>query len=171
MTTAWLLPIVTLIVCSSSAGVLANALKEYSISNALITVIVDIFIVTVGFTLSFIIFTIYFERLFVHGLPKGPSALTVFLPLGPTGQAGFAVVLIGQNLNNLLPAERSSSTFLSWPYTGEVLYVLCICIAFLLWTLATMFLFFALMTVASTLRKTHIAFTPNFWGLVFPNVR
>ena len=171
MTTAWLLPVVTLIVCSSNAGVLANALKEYSLSNALITVIIDIFIVTVGFTLSFIIFTIYFQRLIVYGLPEGPSALTVFLPLGPTGQAGFAVVLIGQNLNDLLPAERSSSTFLSWPYTGQVLYVLCISIAFLLWTLATMFLFFALMAIASTLRKTRIAFTPNFWGLVFPNVR
>ncbi|KAF8716699.1 hypothetical protein AX14_012237 [Amanita brunnescens Koide BX004] len=172
MTPAWLLPVVTLIVCSSSAGVLANALREYSRSHALVTLTTAIFIVTVGFTLSFLIFAIYFQRLFIHGLPAGASTLTVFLPLGPTGQAGFSVILIGQNLNEILSVESSSSssfTFFRWPYTSQVLYVLCIAIAFLLWTLATMFLFFALLAIASTLRKTRIAFTPNFWGLVFPN--
>lgn len=173
MTTVWLLPVVTLIVCSSSGGVLANALRDYSMSHALITVTTAIFIVTVGFTLSFIIFAIYFQRLFIHGLPQGASALTVFLPLGPTGQAGFAVLLIGQNLNELLPTKSYPSSpfmFLQWPYTGPVLYVLCLGVAFLLWTLATMFLFFGLLAIASTLRRTRIAFTPNFWGLVFPNV-
>ena len=173
MTAVWLLPVVTLIVCSSSAGVLANALREYSMSHALITVTTAIFIVTVGLALSFIIFAIYFQRLIIHGLPPGASVLTVFLPLGPAGQAGFSVILIGQNLNELLPTKSSPSTsfvFLQWSYTGPVLYVLCVSVAFLLWTLATMFLLFGLLAIASTLRKTRIAFTPKFWGLVFPNV-
>jgi len=166
----WLLPVVTLVVSSSSAGVLANALREYSIMNALVTLTTGVFIVTVGFTLSFIIFTIYFQRLFVYGLPEGAAALTVFLPLGPSGQAGFSIILIGQNFNKLLPLMTPSSVFLRWPYAGQAINVLCTCIAFLLWTLASMFLFFGLLSIITTVRRTHIPFTPSFWGLIFPNV-
>ncbi|KAK2461165.1 hypothetical protein APHAL10511_006692 [Amanita phalloides] len=169
MNTTWLLPVVTLVVSSSSAGVLANALREYSLMHALVTITAGAFIVTVGFALSFIIFTIYFQRLFVHGLPEGTASLTVFLPLGPSGQAGFSITLIGQNFNKLLPMITSSSVFLRWPYAGQAIYVLCICIAFLLWALASMFLFFGLLSIITTMRRTHIPFTPSFWGLVFPN--
>ena len=170
MNTMWLLPVVTLVVSSSSAGVLANALQEYSIMNALVTLTTGVFIVTVGFTLSFIIFTIYFQRLFVYGLPEGAAALTVFLPLGPSGQAGFSIILIGQNFNKLLPLMTPSSVFLRWPYAGQAINVLCTCIAFLLWTLASMFLFFGLLSIITTVQRTHIPFTPSFWGLIFPNV-
>lgn len=170
MSTIWLLPVVTLVVSSSTAGVLANALREYSIMHALVTLTAGVFIVTVGFALSFIIFTIYFQRLFVYGLPEGAEALTSFLPLGPSGTAGFSIILIGQNFNKLFPLINSSSMFLGWPYAGQAINVLCTCIAFLLWALASMFLFFGLLSIITMVRRTHIKFTPSFWGLIFPNV-
>ncbi|KAK2461164.1 hypothetical protein APHAL10511_006691 [Amanita phalloides] len=169
MNTSWLLPVVTLVVCSSSAGILANALREYSLTHALITVTLGLFMVTAGFTLSFIIFTIYFQRLFLYGLPEGTAVLTTFLPLGPTGQAGFSIILIGRNLSELLPAEDSSSAFLRWTYTGQAIYVLCVCVAFLLWTFSSTFLAFAILAIVTALHKRRIGFTPSFWGLVFPN--
>jgi tellurite resistance protein TehA-like permease len=98
------------------------------------------------------------------------AVLTVFLPLGPTGQAGCSIILIGQSLESLLRTIQPLPWFLAWPYAGQVLYMLCVCIAFLLWTLSTLFLVFSLLAMSSMLRKkTHIVFSPKFWGLVFPN--
>ena len=101
MTAMWLLPVVTLIVASSSGGVLCRAIKVYSHLHALQTLTVSVFLVTIGLSLALMILTIYLMRLIIHGLPRGTSTLSVFLPLGPTGQSGYAILLIGQNINNI----------------------------------------------------------------------
>jgi len=36
--------------------------------------------------------TIYILRMIVHGLPPGPHILSVFLPLGPNPQSGYALL-------------------------------------------------------------------------------
>ena len=169
MTAMWLLPVVTLIVASSSGGVLCGPIQEYSQLHALQTLTVSIFMVAVGFSLALMILTIYFMRLIIHGLPRGTSTLSVFLPLGPTSQSGYAILLIGQNINKLLPFS-SQSTFLNSSSTGAVVEVVSICISFLLWSLATMWFLYALLAVYSGLRQSRVAFMVSFWRLVFPNV-
>ena len=170
MTTLWLLPVVTLIVASSSGGVLWPAIQVYSQLHALQTLAISVFMVTAGLTLALMILTIYLMRLILHGLPPGTAVLSVFLPLGPTGQSGYAILLIGQNITKLLPFPSQSYTFLNSTSTGEVVEVVCICVSFLLWSLATMWILYALLAVYSGLRQSRIAFAVSFWGLVFPNV-
>ena len=169
MTTIWLLPVVTLIVASSSGGVLCGAIQVYSQLHALQTLTFSIFMVTVGLSLALMILTIYLMRLIVYGLPHGTSTLSVFLPLGPTGQSGYAILLIGQNINKILPFP-SQSTFLNSSSTGPVIEAISICVSFLLWSLATMWFLYALLGVYSGVRQSRIAFKVSFWGLVFPNV-
>ena len=169
MTAIWLLPVVTLIVASSSGGVLCRAIQVYSQLHALQTLTVSVFMVTVGLSLAFMILTIYLMRLILHGLPPGTSTLSVFLPLGPTGQSGHAILLIGQNINNILPYP-SQSTFLNSSTTGAAVEAISICVSFLLWSLATMWILYALLAVYSRLRQQRIEFIITFWGLVFPNV-
>ncbi|KAF8633136.1 hypothetical protein AX17_004637 [Amanita inopinata Kibby_2008] len=169
MTPGWLLPIVTLIVASSCGGVLANALSAYSHIHSLVTIAASVFIVTVGLTLSLMILTVYLQRLYTHGLPPGISVMSVFLPIGATGQAGYSVTLIGKNFRHLLPVPSSPSPFLSWPYTGQTIDVICTCAAFLLWTLASLWLIFSALAMASALRKARLPFAPAYWGLIFPN--
>ncbi|KAF8658254.1 hypothetical protein AX16_002030 [Volvariella volvacea WC 439] len=168
MTTVWLLPVVTLIVASSSGGIISLALQTYSFKGALVTITISVFIVTVGFSLAFMILSVYLLRLILYGLPSGISILSVFLPLGPTGQAGFGVMLIGQSLEALLPII-GSSPFLSAQSTGEIIQVFTVCTSFMLWSLATMWIFFALLGVSTVLRKGRIPFKLTYWGLVFPN--
>lgn len=171
MTAVWLLPVVTLTVAASSGGVLALALQKYSPFHALISVAVAVFLVTVGLTLALMIITVYLLRLIVYGLPPGPKILSVFLPLGPTAQSGYAILLIGQNFKSLLPLDHGSSAFLRSRTTGDIVNVVCICIALLLWSLALMCIVFALLGIQEIVRQTRVPFNLPFWGLVFPNVR
>ncbi|KAF8973295.1 voltage-dependent anion channel [Flammula alnicola] len=169
MTAMWLLPVVTLIVASSTGGIVANALQPYSLSYALDTVTISAFMVTVGLTLALMILTIYLLRLIIHGLPQGGTILSVFLPLGPTGQAGFAVLLIGQNYSSLFPTISSTTEVVTSRSAGMIVNVVCTCLSFVLWSLATMWILYALLAVYTALCKSVIAFRISFWGLVFPN--
>ncbi|KAI0051902.1 C4-dicarboxylate transporter/malic acid transport protein, partial [Auriscalpium vulgare] len=169
MTSIWLLPVVTLIVASSSGGTLALALHPLSETHALVTITASIFLVAIGLTLAFMILTLYLLRLIVHGPPPGASVVSSFVPLGPMGQAGFSVLLIGQALRGFLPVQGSTSLFLGDARVGEIVYVACVCIAFVLWALATMWLAFALLGIQNVVRRTRFPFRIPFWGMIFPN--
>lgn len=170
MTAMWLLPVVTLIVASSSGAVVANTLSKYSEYHALITTTISAFLVIVGLTLALMILTIYFLRLIVHGLPAGGTVLSVFLPLGPTGQAGYSIFLIGDNFTTLFPTIPTSIGSIHSNTAGSIVKIICICLSFALWSLATMWILYALLAMHTALRKSFIAFRVSFWGLVFPNV-
>lgn len=170
MTSVWLLPVVTLIVASSAGGELALALHPYSVTSALTTLAFAVFMVSVGLALAFMILTIYFHRLLLHGFPPCVNIVSSFIPLGPMGQAGFSILLIGQSIKEFLPVTGSSSPFLSSTQAGEIVFVVSVCASYFLWALATMWLGYALLGMQHTLRRTRIPFKLSFWGMIFPNV-
>ncbi|KAF9024810.1 hypothetical protein BDZ89DRAFT_1068751 [Hymenopellis radicata] len=167
MTAAWLLPVVTLIVGSSSGGVFAPELHKYSAEHALITTSVSVFMVSIGLSLALMMLTIYLFRLIVHGLPPPASIVSVFLPLGPTGQAGYSILLTGQYFRGALPF--GSSAFLGSQGTGHAIYAMCVGISFVLWCLCSMWTVFALLSVQHVARRSTIPFKVQTWGLIFPN--
>jgi tellurite resistance protein TehA-like permease len=170
MTTVWILPAVTLIVASSVGGELALALHSYSVSCALATLAVTIFILSIGLALAFMILTTYFNRLILHGFPQGSSIVSSFIPMGPFGQAGFSVLMIGRFMKEALPVPGSRSPFLSSEHAGEVIFVLCVCLSFVLWAFSTMWVVYGLLGIQHILRRTRISFGLSFWGMIFPNV-
>ncbi len=170
MTAVWLLPVVTLIVASSTGGVIAPALLPYSQPHALITLTLSAFMVSVGLCLAFMTLTIYFLRLVVYGVPPASSVISVFIPLGPMGQGGYSILLLGQGFRAILPLDNNSQV-LTTSTTGATINVLCVCVAFVLWALATMWLLYALLAVYEVLHHTRFPFKLPFWGLIFPNVR
>lgn len=170
MTAAWILPVITFVVSSSTGSVVAEALQTYSVHSALVTVTVSAFLLTAGLLLASMILTVYILRLVVHGFPPGLSILTVFLPLGVTAQAGYSVSLIGANFREILPLSSSQSTFFSTRSSGNDIYVICSILSFVLWSWAVMWIMYALIGLVHTLSKTRIQFKLTAWGLVFPNV-
>jgi tellurite resistance protein TehA-like permease len=170
MTSVWLLPVITLIVASSVGGELAQALHPHSVTCALTTIAFTIFILSIGLALALMILTIYLTRLVLHGFPQGLSIVSSFMPLGPCGQAGFSVLLIGQFMKETLPVAGSRSPFLGSAQAGEVVFALCVCISFMLWAFATMWLVYALLGIQHIIRRTRISFQLAFWGMIFPNV-
>jgi tellurite resistance protein TehA-like permease len=170
MTTVWLLPVVTLIVASSAGGELAQALHPYSAASALTTLTFTISLVSVGLMHAFIILTIYLHRLILHDFPPGVRIVSSFIPLGPMGQAGFSILIIGQAMKDLLPVPGNSSPLLGSAQAGEIIFAVCVCISFLLWAFATMWLVYALLGIQYVLRRTQVQFELSFWGMIFPNV-
>ncbi|KIY64070.1 hypothetical protein CYLTODRAFT_457565 [Cylindrobasidium torrendii FP15055 ss-10] len=151
MSAVWLLPGATVIVAASVG--------------------VSLFMLCVGLTMAFMILTVYLLRLILHDIPSGAGALSVFLPLGPMGQGGFAVLLMGQYFRDFVgttDGANGESDFLGQPDTARIVYIACVCLAFCLWSLATMWAVWAVMGIQQALRA-KIEFKIGAWGLIFPN--
>lgn len=172
MTTVWLLPIVTLVVGSSSGGVLVPAIQIYSPPYALLTATFSACMLAIGLSVSLMLFAIYILRLIVYGYPTGASILSVFLPLGPSGQAAYSLLKLGSSFSLLLPLDYGDpSGVLRKSGTGETIEVMCVVGALVLWSMASMWMVFAILGLGHTLRRERIPFRLSFWGTVFPNVR
>ncbi|KAH9931134.1 voltage-dependent anion channel [Epithele typhae] len=169
MTSIWLLPVVTLIVASSSGGVIAPAMAEINPSYALLTLTVSASLVFIGLGLAFMILTTYLLRLILYGVPAGPGVLSVFIPLGPMGQGGFSILLLGQGFRTALPLAYGDSPVLRLVAIGEIVDVVALCVGMVLWALATMWLIYALLALYEVLRNTRFPFKQAFWGIIFPN--
>ncbi|KII92396.1 hypothetical protein PLICRDRAFT_37173 [Plicaturopsis crispa FD-325 SS-3] len=168
-TTLWLLPVVTLIVGSSSGGVLAGALIEVSFEHAYITTVFTVFMVTIGLSLALMLTNIYFYRLLLHGAPKGPLVASAWLNLGPAGQAGFSILEIGTSFKALLPLKYGTSPILTAEATGSTIDVMCTCISFFLWAFGTMWLFYSALQTWDARKDKRLSFQVGFWGTIFPN--
>ncbi|KIJ39926.1 hypothetical protein M422DRAFT_32525 [Sphaerobolus stellatus SS14] len=167
-TSAWLLPIVTVIVGSSSGQLLAAALIPHSLSNAALTTTFAAFMVILGISLSLMVLTLYLRRLFIEGLPDAGAVLSSFLPLGPCGQAGYSLLLAGNNFVAILP--KGNGEVLSDELAGRVLNIICFFCAFVLWCLTIWWLACAVFAVIYTVSVGHkLIFKLPFWGIVFPN--
>jgi tellurite resistance protein TehA-like permease len=82
MTVVWLVPMVPLVVASSSGGLLAEALQSHSVTLALITIGFSFTMLLIGLSFAFMTLTVYFLRLIIYGAPETTLILTAFITLG-----------------------------------------------------------------------------------------
>ncbi|KAI0630203.1 voltage-dependent anion channel [Trametes polyzona] len=169
MTAVWLLPVVTLIVISSTGGIIADSLSKHSPHHALLTLTVSLVLVSMGVGLAMMILTMYLLRLIIHGVPPSSEVLSVFIPLGPMGQGGYSILLLGQGFREVLPLNYGNSHVLHQQNVADIVSVICLAVALVLWSLATMWMIYAVLAVIEVLQKTRFPFTQTFWGLIFPN--
>lgn len=88
MTAAWLLPIVAPIVAAASGAVVASTLPNPQ--HALYTIVTSYVLWGIGVPMAMVTLVIYFHRLAMYKLPPREVVVSVFLPLGPMGQGGYA---------------------------------------------------------------------------------
>lgn len=163
MTAAWLLPIVATIVAAASGGIVAEVLPNPQ--HALWTVITSYILWGTGVPLAMVVLVIYFQRLIVHKIPSREVIVSVFLPLGPLGQGGFAIMQLGKvcmrvfPLTNTLPAVVAAGG-----RPGSVLYVVGWVVALVMWGFAMVWLFFAVASIS----KSKFPFNMGWWGFTFP---
>ncbi|CAK7202963.1 Plasma membrane sulfite pump involved in sulfite metabolism [Sporothrix eucalyptigena] len=174
MTAALLLPVVPVVVAAASGSLIAQALP--SRTHAITTIVTSYILWGLGETFSFFIMTVYFLRLQIHDLPPREVIVSVFLPIGPLGQGGFAIQQLGKAAYMLLPAtgafngnviDGSSPTALEATamYGGTVLYMAGILAGFFLWGAALGWLAFAVISIMTT---KSFPFNMGWWGFVFP---
>lgn len=163
MTAAWLLPIVAPIVAAASGGIVAEVLPNPQ--HALWTVITSYILWGTGVPLAMAVLVIYFQRLTIYKLPPREVIVSVFLPLGPLGQGGFAIMQLGKvslrifPMTNTLPAVVSTGG-----RPGEILYVLGWVVALVMWGFGIVWLFFAVASIS----RSKFPFNMGWWGFTFP---
>lgn len=169
MAAVWLLPVVTLVVASSTGGLLSAALHPQSSTLALLTTGISLTMVVIGLSLAMMIITVYLARLILYGPPDANLILSAFVVLGPLGQGGYSLLVNGANLATLIPVHTSGEFPMS-SITGQLLYSFCFCGSFILWSMGICWICIALLSISSVLTKSG---APNFgmayWGLIFPN--
>jgi tellurite resistance protein TehA-like permease len=157
MTAAWLLPIVSCIVAAASGSVVASVLPHPN--HALLTIVTSYILWGMGIPLALVVLTIYFHRLAIHKLPPSEVIVSVFLPLGPMGQGGYAIMQLGIVAAKVFPETKTLH-----PMAGEILYVLGWMIAIVLWGFGLVWLFFAVASIS----RSRFPFNMGWWGFTFP---
>ncbi|OAA61376.1 C4-dicarboxylate transporter/malic acid transport protein [Cordyceps fumosorosea ARSEF 2679] len=162
-TAALLLPIVPTIVAAATGGIVAEALP--SPDRALTTLVASYVLWGIGEALSACVLALYFHRLTVHDLPPREVIVSVFLPVGPLGQGGFGIQQLGRVALARLPQTTAFSIGLDPARAAEVLYVLGVFLALVMWGFALLWVCFALISLATT---AHFPFNMGWWGFTFP---
>lgn len=170
MTSIWLLPIVTLIVAAAAGAVVGQALFPIDVSRACLTLATSFFLCVIGISLALMVIVIYLQRLILHGLPQGLFIFSVYLPLGPLGQSGYAFLTMGQTAHMFFPLSSGGPmNVFADSSAPHVIYAFAWIISFALWALATAWVALAVLALADTLRKGFLPFKITFWGMIFPN--
>ena len=160
MTAAWLLPIVAPIVASASGGIVAQVLPDPE--QALMTIIVSYVLWGTGVPLAMAVLVMYFHRLTVYKLPAREVIVSVFLPLGPLGQGGFAIMQLGKVAITVFPQLSTLDEQVTG--SGKILYTMGWLIAIIMWGFGLVWFFFALASIS----RSRFPFNMGWWGFVFP---
>ena len=161
ITAAWLLPIVSSIVAAATGSIAASIVPHPHWQ--LITIITSYILWGKGVSLAMVVLVCYFLRLTTHTLPPKEIIVSVFLPLGPLGQGGFAIQNLGSVARQLF--RETDSLPLSMVYAGDILYVVGFMIAMIMWGFGLVWLSFALATIV---RTPKFPFNMGWWGFTFP---
>ncbi|SGY20738.1 BQ5605_C016g08135 [Microbotryum silenes-dioicae] len=173
LTAAWLLPVVPTITQGAVGSSLCRLLLEDNRLEYAFTIWIISYIMTgIGTLLAMGLLVLYLQRLVLHRLPPREVIISTFLPLGPCGQAGFALIELGRDAIDMLPRIASmypdreglqQLALLGAPLLGVGLLT-----ALVLWGLGVWWAFNAFTSVGTDLFKRRIAFNMGFWGLTFP---
>jgi len=168
MTAVWLLPVVTLVVASSTGGLVAKALISRSVTFALLTTAFSFVMVIIGLSLALMIITVYLLRLITYGTPDVTLILSSFIVLGPLGQGGYSLLVNGENLAELLPLHLGSG-FPFIDQAGQMIFATCFAGAFILWSMGIAWITLGVLSIFSVVRKGKVPFSMAYWGMVFPH--
>ncbi|KAI1081333.1 voltage-dependent anion channel [Whalleya microplaca] len=159
-----LLPVVPAVVAAASGGIVAEALP--SIDHAVATLIVSYLLWGLGGSFSLLILAMYFQRLNLHSVPPKEAIVSMFLPVGPLGQGGFGIQQLGKVALKVLPKSQVLGPLAQDSFRGvEILYVLGVFAALIMWGFAVGWLAFAIISIATTPR---FPFNMGWWGFTFP---
>ncbi|KAF8686367.1 Voltage-dependent anion channel [Rhizoctonia solani] len=156
LTAVWLLPAVTPIVPATTGALLARALLPHSTSHTTITLFVSTVMLFLGLGITFAILPLYMLRLVTESLPPSPMIISMFLPVGPCGQAVFAEMALQGTVPNVLLAQAQP-----WALVG-------ICGGFFLWTFGIWWILLTILGIYETFKSQRPSFAVGFWGMVFP---
>ncbi|KAL8277179.1 hypothetical protein RQP46_010427 [Phenoliferia psychrophenolica] len=173
LTAAWLLPVVPPITIGAVGSNLCTLLIARERYNYALTILVTSYVMTgIGTLIACGLMIIYFQRLAVHHLPPREVIVSTFLPLGPCGQGGFALIELGRNALHLFPLLAASQPeregFKELALIGPAMYGSGVVTGLLFWGLGVWWMFLAVVSVGSHYIGKTVAFNMGWWAFTFP---
>lgn len=164
-TAALLLPIVPCVVAAASGALVADALPDPHC--AALTLAVSYAAWGAGQFFSAMVLAMYVVRLNVHSLPPREAIVSVFLPVGPFGQGGFAILKLGRVTHQTLARFPDHDALPGLPYAtlGAVAYGTGVLLALMMWGIGLVWLAYAVISIATT---KSFPFNMGWWGFTFP---
>ena len=160
ITAAQLLPIAATIVASGTGSEIAEILDNPQ--HALGTLITSYVMWGMATPLAMTVLVIYFQRLALHKLPPREIIVSSFLPLGPLGMGGYTIMYLGKVAREIFPRVEF---FHNLSIAGDIVYILGIFIALIMWGFGLCWLVFAL---AAMYNGRPFPFNMGWWGFTFP---
>ncbi|KAF9778975.1 voltage-dependent anion channel [Thelephora terrestris] len=157
MTAVWLLPVVTLIVASSTGGLLAKALLPHSTKLALITTTFSLVMVLIGLSFALMIITVYLLR------PYYVRAVTLSLLNGENMSE-----LLPPSLWSRLPIRPTSGQIPFLAQSGQMIFVACLAGSFILWAMGIAWIIVAVLRYFCS-EKRKDSLLDGLLGMVFPH--
>ncbi|KAI1861409.1 uncharacterized protein JN550_010789 [Neoarthrinium moseri] len=158
----WILPAYPFLVLGPLAAVLEYSQPQPAATPILISGLV---FEGLGWSVAFIMYTVYFTRLINSKLPFESKRPGMFVAVGPAGYASTTLASRGMQAPIVIPPNYLGIT--SVP-TGDLWKAFAVPAAMFVWLLG--FWFFALATVSCLKGARAMHFTLNWWAFIFPNV-
>lgn len=167
----WLLPIVCIIAAAGAGSIVASVIP---MQHGKLTIVLSYVALGMGFSLAFMVTTIYYMRLMIHKIPLGGSVFSAFLPLSVFSQSAFATLNLASTARDVFkkhgewivsPNVISSDTA---GFYSEAMYAGTIPISLMLWGFALIWLVLAIFFIIDIVSVSKISFTLAWWGVTFP---
>ncbi|GAA5848361.1 hypothetical protein JCM3766R1_002320 [Sporobolomyces carnicolor] len=172
-TAAWLLPLVPpSTVAASGTSICKLLMLQGRYSYAFVVLITSYVILGVALCTACAIMVLYLNRLLLHKLPPKEVIVSALLPVGATGQGGYALLEAGKVASRLFPLIVNERPELA--QLGAPLYGVGLVGGLFLWGLGLWFLFLAFVSVGVQFtagsRETSSLplFNMGFWSFTFP---
>ena len=162
MTATWLFPAAAVVVASASGSVVATSLPDPQ--HKLVTIIASYVLWGTGIPLAMTTLVLYLHRLTIHHLPPKELIVSMFLPLGPLGQGGFAIMYLGKVSSDVFPKTNSVNTSVSG--ASHILYTVGFLVALIMWGYGLLWMFFAVASIA----RRRFPFNMGWWSFVYGHV-
>lgn len=160
ITAAQLLPIAATIVAAGTGAEVAEVLQNPD--HALGTLIASYVMWGMATPLAMAVLVMYYQRLALHKLPPREVVVSSFLPLGPLGMGGYTIMYLGKVSREVFPRVEF---FHNLVIAGDVVYILGVFVALIMWGFGLMWLAFALATIY---KSRPFPFNMGWWGFTFP---
>ncbi|EXJ83572.1 hypothetical protein A1O1_07195 [Capronia coronata CBS 617.96] len=160
ITAAQLLPIAATIVAAGAGSEVAELL--HNPTHALGTLLTSYVMWGMATPLAMTILVIYYQRLALHKLPPREVVVSSFLPLGPLGMGGYTIMYLGRVSREVFPRVEFLHNL---AVAGDVVYVMGVFVALIMWGFGLCWLVFALATIY---RTRPFPFNMGWWGFTFP---
>ncbi|EUC66881.1 C4-dicarboxylate transporter/malic acid transporter [Rhizoctonia solani AG-3 Rhs1AP] len=170
VTAALLLPVVPTITIAATGATLGNLLVDKYPGYVFHMWIASYIACGIGTSLALMILALYLQRLAFHHLPATDMIVTVFLPLGPTGQSGVALCNLGRLAVSLQPYLHSRPELETLAQAVHGVYALGIIGALCMMGLGLWYWAVAILAFGSRMREGEVKpeFNMGWWGFTFP---